>query len=324
MKDLKICVHVLAQHKACDVTGDLERIAAIPGVGGLTVDVPTEVSKETFKTLKASASDLGLEIVQLCPRFWGERQWRHGQFSNPDSKVRQAALDVAKRVTDTAAYLEAELVGYRPVLDSFDYPFQVNHRKRLDDLVQGLAEWADYAAGAAPRTKLMIACAASPGRRYSLLPTSGQGMAVLNELNRPNLGFNLNVMHTLSAPENLGASIALVCRYGKLFHVYWNDGERRVDSPVVAGMHNFWEILEALFWLDAWGYEDWLGLTFLPDDVAVLEASISNLNLASEFLSRVAEEDLAMIFRTSDAVKVAQLQRDMLRTGIASDEEIDV
>ncbi len=56
------------------------------------------------------ADDLGLAIVQFCPHLWVDRRWQFGQFSNPDPKLRREAIDLAKRTTDIAAYMEAEKV----------------------------------------------------------------------------------------------------------------------------------------------------------------------------------------------------------------------
>jgi hypothetical protein len=47
------------------------------------------------------------------------------------SSARQA-IDLAKRTTDIAAHMEAEVMVYWPAQDGFDYPFQIDHRQRLD------------------------------------------------------------------------------------------------------------------------------------------------------------------------------------------------
>jgi xylose isomerase len=126
--------------------------ASIEGVGGLEMHDPTEVTDDTYKSLKALADDLGLKIVQFCPHLWTDPRFKFGQFSNPDPKLRRAAIDLAKRTMDIASYMEAEIMVYWPAQDGYDYPFQADHRKRLDDLVEGLAEWADYA----PQQKVVI------------------------------------------------------------------------------------------------------------------------------------------------------------------------
>lgn len=288
------------------------RLAAnIPGVGGLEMHYPTEVTDENYKDLKRLADDLGMKIVQFCPHFWVDPRWKFGQFSNPDRELRHAALELAKRTTDLASYMEAEVMVYWPAQDGFDYPFQVDHRQRLDNLVECLTEWVDYN----PQQKIVVEYKAFEPRTHIMLPTIGHCMTIVNEINRPNFGVNIDMGHALIMKENLAESIALCCRYGKLFHTHWNDNWKLFDDDVIVGTVNLWETLEALFWLREWGYDGWFGLDLFPyrePAEKAVEESIRNLKFGFELLKRVPREDLLECFRTSDAIQVSQLMRRML------------
>jgi len=285
--------------------------AGIRGVSGLEMHYPTEVTDATYKDLKRLADDLGLRIVQLCPHLWVDPRWKFGQFTNPDPKLRREAIDLAKRTTDIAHYMEAEIMVYWPAQDGYDYPFQIDHRQALDGLADGLSEWADYNPG----QKMVVEYKAFEPRSHILLPTIGHCMTLINEIDRPNLGINIDMGHGLIMKENLAESIALCCRYGKLFHTHWNDNWKLFDDDVIVGTVNLWEMLEALFWLEEWGYEGWYGLDLFPYREApekAAEESIRNLELGFELLDRVPRDELRECFRTSDAIKIAQLQRRML------------
>ncbi len=285
--------------------------ASIEGVGGLEMHYPTEVTDATYKPLKALADDLGLKIVQFCPHLWVDPRWKYGQFTNPDPKLRRQAIDLAKRTTGIAQHMGAEIMVYWPAQDGYDYPFQIDHRRALDDLVAGLAEWADYN----PTQKLVVEYKAYEPRAHILLPTIGHCMTIINEINRPNLGINIDMGHALIMKENLAESIALCCRYHKLFHTHWNDNWKLFDDDVIVGTVNLWETLEALFWLDEWGYDGWYGLDLFPyreaPEQAVAE-SIRNLEFGFELLGRVPKDELRQCFATSDAIRIAQLERRML------------
>lgn len=285
--------------------------ASLSGVRGLEMHYPTEVTDDTYKPLKALADDLGLKIVQFCPHLWVDPRWKFGQFTNPDKSLRRAAIDLAKRTTDIAAYMEAEIMVYWPAQDGYDYPFQADHRRRLDDLVEGLAEWADYN----PKQKLALEYKAFEPRTHIMLPTIGHCMTVVNEINRPNLGINIDMGHALIMKENLAESIALCSRYGRLFHTHWNDNWKLFDDDVIVGTVNLWETLEALFWLEEWGYDGWYGLDLFPyrepPELAV-EESICNLNFGFELIDRVPRQELRECFSTSDAIKISKLMRRML------------
>ncbi len=285
--------------------------AKIKGVGGLEMHYPTEVTDANYKFLKKLANDLGLKIVQFCPHLWVDPRWKFGQFTNPDPKLRREAIDLAKRTMDLASEMEAEIMVYWPAQDGYDYPFQMDHRQALDDLVGGLAEWADHN----PKQKVVVEYKAWEPRAHILLPTIGHCMTIVNEINRPNLGINIDVGHALIMKENLAESIALTCRYQKLFHTHWNDNWKLFDDDIIPGTVNFWEMIEALFWLDEWKYDGWFGLDLFPyreDPALVVEETIRNLEFGYELLDRVPRDELRECFRTSDAIKIVQLQRKML------------
>jgi sugar phosphate isomerase/epimerase len=262
-----------------------EIAASVDGVSGLEMHYPTEVTDATYKDLKALADDLGLEIVQFCPHLWVDPKFKFGQFTNPDPKLRQQALDLAKRTTDIAQHMEAHVMVYWPAQDGYDYPFQLDHRQALDCLVENVAAWCDHT------------------------------MTIVNEINRPNLGVNIDVGHAFMMKENLAESFALACRYGKLFHTHWNDNWKLFDDDIIVGTVNLWETVEALFWLEEWGYDGWYGLDLFPyreDPAAAVDESIKNLKFGFELLDRVPREELRAAMQSSDAIQIAQLQRRML------------
>lgn len=285
--------------------------AAIPGAKGLEMHYPTEVTDANYKDLKKLADDLGLKIVQFCPHLWVDPRWKFGQFTNPDRKLRQQAIDLAKRTTDLASYMEAEIMVYWPAQDGYDYPFQIDHRQRLDDLVDGLEQWVTYN----PQQKIVLEYKAYEPRAHILLPTIGHTMTVVNEINKPNFGVNIDMGHGLIMKENLAESIALCSRYNKLFHTHWNDNWKLFDDDIIVGTVNLWETVEALFWLDEWGYDGWYGLDLFPyrePPEKVVEESIRNLHFGLEMIDRVPREELREIFQSSDAIRISQLMRRML------------
>ena len=285
--------------------------ATVEGVGGLEMHYPTEVTDDTYKPLKKLADELGLRIVQFCPHLWVDPRWKFGQFSNPDPKLRRQALDLARRTIDLARYMEAEVVVYWPAQDGYDYPFQVDYRQRFDDLVAGLAAMADHN----PEQKIVLEYKAFEPRSRILLGTIGQCMSVINEINRPNLGINIDMGHALMMKENLAESISFACRSGRLFLTHWNDNSKLFVDDVMVGTVNLWDMVEALYWLDEWGYDGWYGLDLFPyreaPEKAIAE-SIRNLYFGFELLDRVPREELRACFQSSDAIRVAQLQRRML------------
>jgi L-rhamnose isomerase len=285
--------------------------ASVEGVSGLEMHYPTEITDDNYKDMKKLADDLGMEIVQFCPHLWVDPKWKFGQFTNQDPKLRREAIDLAKRTTDIAQHMEAHVMVYWPAQDGYDYPFQIDHRKALDWLVEGLTEWVDYN----PDQKIVVEYKAFEPRTHILLPTIGHCMTIVNEINRPNFGVNIDMGHAFMMKENLAESIGLCCRYGKLFHTHWNDNWKMFDDDVIVGTVNLWETLEALFWLDEWGYDGWFGLDLFPyrePPEKAIDESIRNLKFGYELLDRAPRDELRACFKTADAIQISRLMRRML------------
>jgi sugar phosphate isomerase/epimerase len=285
--------------------------AGIDGVGGLEMHYPTEIDDDSWRTLKQIADDANLKFVMLTPHVWVDPKYAFGQFSHPDAKIRQSCLDFCRRVTDFAQNLGVEFMCYWPAQDGYEYPFQIDYRQRWDNMAEGLAAWADHN----PAQKIVVEYKGYDPRAHILLPTVGQCVAMINEINRPNLGINIETGHALIMKENLAEAFGFAMRYGKLFHTHWNDNTKMFDDDLIPGMVNFWETLELLFWLDEWGYDGWYGLDLFPyreePDKAIAE-SIRNLQFGFECLDRVPREELRQVMQSSDAIAIAQLQRRML------------
>jgi L-rhamnose isomerase len=323
MKDLKISVGMWYMGATGDrfvkagyrpdrtIEERFEAAAKIPGVGGLEMHYPTEINDKNWKDLKKRAADRGLKFVMLTPHLWIDPVYKFGQFSNPDAKLRRRAIDFAKKVTDLGGELGVKFMCYWPAQDGYDYPFQVDFPKRWDTLAEGLAEWADYHKD----QKIVVEYKAYDPRAHILLPNVGQTVTLLNEINRPNLGINIETGHALIMNENLAETFAFAMRYKRLFHTHWNDNSKMYDDDAMVGMVNLWETVELLFWLDELGYDGWFGLDLFPfremPEDAVAQ-SIANMKMGYAMLDRVDREELRGCFSSSDAIRIAQLMRRML------------
>ena len=288
-----------------------EAAGKIPGVGGLEMHYPTEINDQNWKDMKKRAADMGLKFVMLTPHLWIDPVYKFGQFSNPDKALRRRAVDFAKRVTDLGGELDVKFMCYWPAQDGYDYPFQVDFTRRWDTLAEGLAEWADYNK----KQQIVVEYKAYDPRSHILLPNVGQTVTLLNEINRPNLGINIETGHALIMKENLAETFAFAMRYKRLFHTHWNDNSKMYDDDAMVGMVNLWETVELLFWLEELGYDGWFGLDLFPfremPEDAVAQ-SIANIRMGYAMLERVDRNELRACFASSDAIKIAQLMRRML------------
>ena len=132
-------------------------------------------------------------------------------------------------------------------------------------------------------------------RSYILYGTTGQALALVNEIDDPNFGINLDVGHSLIAGENLEDQLALVLRYGKLFHTHWDDNDQQADIDLPPGTVNFIRLVQSMYVLDQAGYDGWYGLDLFPyrdDPKKFMELSVKNLRLAQAAVDLMNERGM--------------------------------
>jgi xylose isomerase len=87
----------------------------------------------------------------------------------------------------------------------------------------------------------------------------------------------------LIAGENVEDQLALICRYGKLFHTHFNDNDQQADADLPPGTVNMIRLVAIMYVLDQIGYDGWYGLDLFPyrdDPRAFIELSRDNLRYA--------------------------------------------
>lgn len=293
----------------------IKAISEIEGVEGIEIHYPTEINEDNIDTIRRILAETGLKVVQFCPHLWVNPEWKYGAFSNPDPKIRKKALDLAKRTIDISREFEPEVMVYWPAQDGYDYFFQVDYNKRLDWMVDCLTKVCDYA----PQQKFAIEYKQFEPRTHIFLGRAGEVMTIINEIDRDNLGVNIDIGHALIVKENLSESLALVNRYNKLFHTHWNDNHTIFDDDIIVGSVNFWQTLEFTYWLYKNNYNKWHGLDLFPyreDPSHIVRESIDNIRFFYKMSEKIDKFDMEGIFYSSDPVKMNRFLRDLLQRGI--------
>jgi len=288
-----------------------ELASTVEGLSGMEMHYPNEVSEETVSEVKKFSQDYNLQTVLVAPHLWSEPRWKFGAFTNPDKKIRSAAIQRAKKTMDISKELGGEMIVFWPAQDGYDYLFQCDYKSRLNSMVDALREVSEYR----PEMKVAIEYKAFEPRTHILLGTVGQVMTIVNEIAKPNLGVNIDIGHAFLMKENLAESIALIDRYDKLFHTHFNDNFKLADDDIIVGSVNFWETLEMLFWLDEMNYSGWHGLDLFPYRENPAEAaseSIKNIKFMYSLLDKLNKEQIRGRFQDSNAIKISSLLREML------------
>jgi len=141
----------------------------------------------------------------------------------------------------------------------------------------------DYIDEKKYKTKICIEPKPFEPRSYILMGTTAQALCIVNEINHPNFGINIDIGHSLIAKENIEDQISLIGRYSKLYHTHFDDNDQQADMDVPPGTVNMRRLITIVYLLDEMGYDGWYGLDLFPyrDDIQkFMEVSRNNLRLA--------------------------------------------
>ncbi|MEW5815763.1 MAG: TIM barrel protein, partial [Spirochaetota bacterium] len=182
-----------------------------------------------------------------------------------------------------------------------------------DLLVEGLLECADYN----PAVRIAVEYKAKEPRTHCFVGSLAKALLLVKEVNRKNVGVNLDAGHALLGYESMAESTALLKRFGnKLFHLHVNDNYRYWDDDMVPGSVHTLEWIEFFFWLSRTAYEGWISLDVFAyrerDKVAVARESLAWLKGLMEVAGRLEAKQMEEVLFSGDAMKATQLVRKAL------------
>ncbi|MGB5558859.1 MAG: TIM barrel protein, partial [Paracoccaceae bacterium] len=226
-----------------------------------------------------------------------------GAFTNPDAKMRRAAVDLTKRGLDALAEMGGSLMTLWMGQDGFDYAFQADYARMWDDTIAAIAEVADHN----PALDIAIEYKPNEPRAFALMPDIGTTLLAVKEAGRKNTGVTLDFAHVLYADEMPAHSAHLVARHSRLLGVHLNDGYGKRDDGLMVGSVHPVQTVELFVELDRIGYEGVIYFDTFPDFGGLNPAEEARTNIAmANRLRAVAERlrddaDLAAAIARQDA-----------------------
>jgi xylose isomerase len=295
----------------------IREVGEIEGVDGIELHLPTEITEDNADDVAKVLDDYGLQIVQLCGHTWTEKKYRHGALADSDPGVRAAAVDRVKAALDMGARFDVPISVLWPATDGNDFPLQSDYMALYERYVDCVREILDYIHENGYTTKLCIEPKPFEPRSHIMMGTTAQALCVVNEVDDPNFGMNLDIGHSLIAMENVEDQLSLICRYGKLFHTHFNDNDQQCDADVPPGTVNFIRLVSIMYVLDQNGYDGWYGLDLFPyrdEPRKFIELSRDNLRLAKKVVNLLNENGAAqMRAEGTHGPEMAELVRDCIR-----------
>jgi sugar phosphate isomerase/epimerase len=298
----------------------LERIKLVgecEGIDGFELHVPTEIDENNARDIEKIMADYHLEMVQLCGHTWTEKKYKFGALGDTDQKVRRAAIDRVKWALDMGARFNVPISVLWPATDGNDFPLQTDYVALYDRYVDSVRQILDYLHHNKYKTKLCIEPKPFEPRSWIMMGTTGSALAIVQEINDPSFGMNIDVGHALIARENIEDMFSLVLRAGKLYHTHWDDNDQQADMDIPPGCANFIRMVSILYVLDQQNYDGWFGLDLFPyrdDAIDFMNLSVENLRLGQRIVQLMKERGAQELRKNgTDGPAMSRLIRDCIR-----------
>ncbi len=227
----------------------LEIVQKIDGVTGVEIVFPYE-TEEAVAT-KALMQEMGLEFAAVNANIKKETKWVPGALSRPNAQLRQDAVQMIKDAKDYALAVGAPLVTCCPLSDGFDNLFQVDYPKAWKNMIDAVAEAADYK----PEMPLFIEYKINETRVNCHLDSCAKTIVFLKEVQNSATGITIDFGHSLLAKENPAQVLALCEQSNVDYYLHTNDNDWQFDWDLIGGSRNFLHTVEFFFYAKEFGYD---------------------------------------------------------------------
>lgn len=289
----------------------LEMLAAVDGIDGVGLGYPCPPFRsgaEVHRRLQQHGLTWALSDADI----YTEPRFKQGSLSNPDPKIRAAALDRIKEAIDGSVEGGAASMNLWLGHDGFDYTFQGHYADAWKWILDGLAQVAAYNQSAMP---ICLEPKCKEPRAHSYVANTGLALWVLEQIDDPNLGLTLDYGHSLAALEQPAEAAALALRAGRLKQIHLNDNRRDWDLDLVPGAATVWEHIEFYYWLRKLGYDGWFSadvFTYRESGAEALQRVVQVHRKCTRIADRLLEVDVEAQVRAGRHLEVLRRLWDMI------------
>ena len=289
-----------------------EAASKVKGLEGVELFGTWHINENNVDLIKSLTKKYNFGVSTLIVDLFVNPKYGNGSLASFNPKIRKDAIADIKKYMDIAPKLDCNILDIWLGQDGYDYPFQVDYIKAWEYLIDGFAECADYSK----KVKLSMEYKIREPRNHCYLATVGKTLAMLEKLDRDNLGITMDVGHGFFAYENVAESIALCKLYGnRLFHMHFNDNYGFADDDLIVGASHFQDYLEILYWLRKTGYNGWYSLDQFPyrdEGIGAAQESINMLKSLIKVLDNFDGKEIEKVIIEGNAVKSISLIRKMI------------
>ncbi len=125
-----------------DIISQIQRVrkAGIKGVefhNGVFLGKNSDINFHLIKDVKDVLEAGGMSATNMNIDLFSHPRWKRGSIAHADRARREEALELALQAVDIAVKVGCTSVSLWPATDGWDYNFQVNYKRLLDDFISG-------------------------------------------------------------------------------------------------------------------------------------------------------------------------------------------
>ena len=278
----------------------LEMVSQMEGMSGVEVIFPYEVNDAA--SLKSLLIQYNLGIAAVNVNVKAEPEFRNGGLTSTDPAVRRNAVQFIRDAKDFAQSVGADKVTCCPLGDGYEFAFQCDYAQMWKFLIETFGEAGAYK----PEIPLFIEYKPSETRGHCFVDTAAKALCLLNEIGIQEMGITMDYGHSKYGQENPAEVVALLAKSRFPYYIHINDNNGRWDWDLMVASHNFLEYVEFIYYVQEYGYSDYLTSDTSPtrwDIRGTFEANARMTRKIWDRLNGLDRMEFAGLIRGGDFLK---------------------
>jgi len=278
----------------------LEMVAQMEGMSGVEVIFPYEVNDAA--SLKSLLLKYNLGPAAVNVNVKAEPEFRNGGLTSTDPAVRRKAVQFIRDAKDFAQSVSADKVTCCPLGDGYEFAFQCDYAQMWKFLIETFGEAGAYK----PEIPLFIEYKPSETRGRCFVDTAAKTLCLLNDIGIKEMGITMDYGHSKYGQENPAEAVALLAKSRFPYYIHINDNNGRWDWDLMVASHNFLEYVEFIYYVQEYGYSDFLTSDTSPtrwDIRGTFEANARMTRKIWDRLNGLDRMEFAGLIRGGDFLK---------------------
>jgi xylose isomerase len=266
-----------------------KKLSAIEGVNGIEVHhpaqfvIPTEKMKEVF-------DEFNLKVSAINPRFAKDPKFNDGALAHPDPEIRKESIAFMKENVVAARILGCQVVNVWINRDGHTYAFERDYKVMWQDFVDSMQQVADFA----PDLKFALEYKYEESPVKTMVRDAGRTLAFIQEINRGNVGANVDYNHAIMAQECPGEVYDMFLSRNKLYNIHLNDSWY-YDDDIMVGSNTPISLFEVMYLLKKYNYKGWIYFDTKITKGSPTDECVENVESTNHFWKLAHELDEAKL-----------------------------